>query len=102
MIKSWWLLTAAALAGTTLSAYAFADDARARKMMEEAFNRRYHWNENFKGFSADFALTREGKTIKGTIKADATKLHGGVTVDCEDSYAKKLVTDALSSTITHT
>ena len=102
MIRSWWLLTAAALAGTTLSAHAFADDARARKVMEEAFNRRYHWNENFKGFSADFALTREGKTIKGTIKADATKLHGGVTVDCEDSYAKKLVTDVLSSTVTHT
>ena len=97
------MLTAAALAGTTLSAQAFADDdARARKMMEEAFNRRYHWNDSFKGFSADFALTREGKSVKGTIKADATKLHGGVTVDCDDAYAKKLVTDVLSSTITHT
>ena len=31
-------------------------DARARKMMEEAFNRRYRWNESLKGFSADFTL----------------------------------------------
>ena len=44
------------------------DEPRARKMMEEAFNRRYRWSENFKGFSADSALTREGKTVKGSVK----------------------------------
>jgi hypothetical protein len=103
MTRTWCTLTVAILAGATLSVHALADDdARARKMMEEAFNRRYHWNESFKGFSADFALTGEGKTIKGTIKADATKLHGGVSVECDDVHAKKLVSDVVSSTITHT
>jgi len=78
------------------------DDARARKMMEEAFNRRYRWNEGFKGFSADFSCSREGKTIKGTIKVDATKPHGGVTVECDDADVKKLVSDTVGSTVTHT
>jgi hypothetical protein len=78
------------------------DDARARKIMEEAFNRRYHWNESFKGFSADFAFAREGKTVKGSIKADATKPHGGVTVECSDEEVKKLVSDTVASAITHT
>jgi hypothetical protein len=70
--------------------------------MEDAFNRRYHWNDGFKGFSADFALMREGKTVKGTIKADATQPHGGVAVECDDAEAKKLVTEVISSAITHT
>ncbi len=70
--------------------------------MEEAFNRRYRWNEEFKGFSADFSFTREGKTVKGTIQADATKPHGGVTVECDDDDVKKLVSDTVASTVTHT
>lgn len=103
MTNTWWMLSAAVLLGATLSTPAWADDdARARKMMEEAFNRRYHWNESFKGFSADFTLHREGKTVKGTVKADATRAHGGVTVECDDADAKKLVSDVLSSTVTHT
>ncbi len=103
MRKTCWILAVAALAGTTLSTRAWADDdARAHKIMEEAFNRRYHWNESFKGFSADFALTRDGKSVKGTIKADATKPHGGVTVECDDADAKKLVSDVVGSTVTHT
>jgi Protein of unknown function (DUF3386) len=103
MTKSWWMLAVAAFAAALLSAPARADDdARARKIMEDAFNRRYHWNEGFKGFSADFALSRDGKTVKGTIKADATKPHGGVTVECDDVDVKKLVNDVVGSTITHT
>ena len=51
------------------------------KLMEDAFNRRYRWSEGFKGFSADFTFTREGKTVKGSLKADVTKPHGGVEVD---------------------
>lgn len=78
------------------------DETQARKMMEDAFNRRYHWSESFKGFSADFTCTREAKTVKGTIKADATKLHGGVTVECADEEVKKLVSDTVASTVTHT
>jgi hypothetical protein len=70
--------------------------------MEDAFNHRYRWSESFKGFSADFALTREGKTVKGTVKADATRPHGGVTVECTDDEVKKLVSETLASTITHT
>ena len=70
--------------------------------MEEAFNRRYHWNEGFKGFSADFSYTREGNAVKGTIKADATKPHGGVAVECEDAEVKKLVSETVASAITHT
>ena len=70
--------------------------------MEDAFNRRYRWSESFKGFSADFAFTREGKTVKGSIKADATKPHGGVTVECADEEVKKLVSDTVGSTVTHT
>jgi hypothetical protein len=79
-----------------------ADDARSRKLMEEAFNRRYRWSENFKGFSADFTLTREGKTVKGSLQADVTKPHGGVSVACDDVEVKKLVQDTVASTVTHT
>lgn len=64
-----------------------------RSQIAEAFNRRYRWNEGFKVFSADFSRTREGKTVKGTIKADATKAHGGVAVECDDADVKKLVSD---------
>ncbi len=70
--------------------------------MEDAFNRRYHWSEGFKGFSADFTFAREGKTVKGSIKADATKPHGGVSVECADEAVKKLVSDTVASTVTHT
>ncbi len=103
MTKTWLML--ALLAPATVLSFSAAradDDARARKMMEEAFNRRYRWNDGFKGFSADFSLIREGKTVKGTIHADATKPHGGVTVDCDDADVKKLVSDTVASTITHT
>jgi hypothetical protein len=79
-----------------------ADDARPGKLMEEAFNRRYRWGENLKGFSADFTLTREGKTAKGLLKADLTKPRGGVEVVCDDAEAKKLVQDTVASTVSHT
>jgi hypothetical protein len=103
MSKTWLMLALIAPAAVmSLSAARADDDARARKMMEEAFNRRYRWNEGFKGFSADFSLVREGKTVKGTIKADATKPHGGVAVECDDADAKKLVSDTVASTVTHT
>ncbi len=74
---------------------------RARSF-EEAFNRRYRWNDHFQGFSADFTLTRDGKTYKGNLKADATKAHGGVTVECADAGVQKLVSDTVASTVTHT
>ena len=103
MTKAWWMLAVMAMAAVASSTPARADDGtRARKMMEEAFNRRYRWSENFKGFSADFAFTREGKTVKGSIKADATKPHGGVTVECADEEVKKLVSETVASTVTHT
>jgi hypothetical protein len=103
MTKSWVMLALLAPASLLSLAVARADDdARARTMMQEAFNRRYRWNEGFKGFSANFSLTREGKTVKGTIKADATQPHGGVAVECDDADVKKLVSDTVASTVTHT
>jgi hypothetical protein len=88
-------------AAATSAAWA-DDDARARKMMEDAFNHRYRWSQSLKGFSGDFTLTREGKTFKGSFKADITKPRGGVTVECDDADAKKIVHDVLGSTVTHT
>ena len=103
MTKAWWMLAVMAIAAVASLSPARADDeTRARKMMEDAFNRRYRWSESFKGFSADFTFTREGKTVKGSIKADATKPHGGVTVECADEEVKKLVSDTVASTVTHT
>ena len=103
MRKTWWMLVATALAGATLSSQARADDnARARKILEEAFNHRYHWNDNFKGFSADFALTYDGKLVKGSVKADVTKPHGGVVVECGLANVKTLVSEVVGSTVTHT
>ncbi len=78
------------------------DDARARKLMEEAFNRRYRWSESFKGFSADFTLTREGKSVSGSLKADLSKPRATVEVTCDDADVKKLVHDTVASTVTHT
>jgi hypothetical protein len=78
------------------------DEARARKMMEDAFNRRYRWAEDFKGFSADFTYTREGKSVKGSLRADVSKPHGGVEVTCDDEAVKKLVQETVASTVTHT
>jgi hypothetical protein len=77
-------------------------ESRARKMMEDAFNRRYRWGEDFKGFSADFTYTREGKTVKGSLRADVTRPHGGVEVTCDDEAVKKLVQETVASTVTHT
>ena len=103
MIKAWSILAiVAAVTVLPLLATRADDDTRARKMFEEAFNRRYRWNEGFKGFSADFSFNREGKTVKGTLHADATKSHGAVNVECDDSEVKKLVSDTIASTITHT
>jgi hypothetical protein len=98
--KAFPLFALAAL--VTLTPVRADDQERARKLVEEAFNHRYHWNEQFKGFSADFAVTRDGKTVKGSLKADATKPHGGVTVECSDEDVKKLVSDTVASTVTHT
>jgi len=103
MTKAWWMLAVLAIAAVASLTPARADDEpRARKMMQEAFNRRYRWTENFQGFSADFALTRDGKTVKGSIKADATKPRGGVSVECADEEMKKLVSETIASTVTHT
>src|SRR4029078_6810888 len=73
-----------------------------RRIKEEAFIRLYRWNESLKGFSADFTLSREGKTVKGSLKADVTKPHGGVEAVCDDEEVKKLVQDTVGSTVTHT
>jgi hypothetical protein len=103
MNKTWLILALLVPASVWSPSVASAgDDARARKLMEEAFNHRYRWNDGFKGFSADFSCTREGKTVKGTLKADATKAHGTVTVECNDADVKKLVTDTIASAVTHT
>jgi hypothetical protein len=77
------------------------DETRARKLMEDAFNRRYRWAESFKGFSADFSYRREGKTTQGTVNADVTNPHGGVVVTCADEDVKKLVQSTIASTVTH-
>ncbi len=102
MRKTWLML--AMLAPAALFSFASAraeDDARARKMMEDAFNRRYRWSEGFKGFTADFVFTREGKSVKGTLKADTTRPRGGITVECEDADVKKLVSETVGSTVGH-
>jgi hypothetical protein len=78
------------------------DEPRARKMMEDAFSRRYRWAEDFKGFSADFTYTKEGKSVKGSLRADVTKPRGGVEVTCDDEAVKKLVQETVASTVTHT
>ena len=98
------LLAMAGLATLALASAARAgdgDDPRARKLMEDAFNRRYRWAEDFKGFSADFTYRREGRTVQGTVRADATKPHGGVEVTCDDEGVKKLVQSTIASTVTH-
>jgi hypothetical protein len=92
----------ASLATSMLASAARADDEpRARKLMEEAFNRRYRWAESFKGFSADFSYRRDGQTLHGTVKADVTKPHGGVVVNCDDESVKNLVQSTIASTVTH-
>jgi Protein of unknown function (DUF3386) len=98
------LLAMAGLATLTLASAARAgdgDDPRARKLMEDAFNRRYRWAEDFKGFSADFTYRHEGRTVQGTVRADVTKTHGGVEVTCDDDGVKKLVQSTVASTVTH-
>jgi Protein of unknown function (DUF3386) len=98
------LLAMAGLATLALASAARAgegDDTRARKLMEEAFHRRYRWAEDFKGFSADFSCRREGRTVRGTVRADATKPHGGVEVTCDDEAVKELVQSTVASTVTH-
>jgi hypothetical protein len=98
------LLATAGLATLALATAARAgdgDDPRARKLMEEAFNRRYRWAEDFKGFSADFSCRREDRTVRGSIRADATNPHGGVAVTCDDEGVKKLVQSTIASTVTH-
>jgi hypothetical protein len=98
------LLEMAGLATFALASAAWAgdgDDPRARKLMEDAFNRRYRWAEDFKGFSADFSCQREGRTVQGTVRADVTKTHGGVEVTCDDADVKKLVQSTIASTVTH-
>jgi hypothetical protein len=103
MRNAWIMLTVIGMAVVGFLTPARAqDDARARKMMEEAFNRRYRWNESLKGFSADFTLSREGKTVKGSLKADIAKPHGGVEVVCDNEEVKKLVQDTVGSSVTHT
>ncbi len=98
------LLAMAGLATLALASAARAgdgDDPRARKLMEDAFNRRYRWAEDFKGFSADFSYRREGRTVQGTVRADVTKPHGGVEVTCDDEGVKKQVQLTIASTVTH-
>ena len=103
MTKSGQIMALLGLALGAVSTPGLAQDqARARKLMEEAFNHRYRWNESLKGFSADFTVTNEGKTTKGSIKADLGKPHGGVEVTCDDEQVKKLVQDTVASTVTHT
>ncbi len=98
------LLAMAGLATLALASAARAadgDEPRARKLMEDAFNRRYRWAETFKGFSADFSCRREDRTVRGTVRADVTKPHGGVEVTCDDEGVKKLVQSTIASTVTH-
>ena len=96
------LLVIMGLATLALASAARAgDDPRARKLMEEAFNRRYRWAESFKGFTADFSYRSEGKTVQGTVKADVTIPHGGIVVSCDDETVKKLVQSTIASTVTH-
>lgn len=99
------LLAMAALATVTFATAARAgdgDDARARKLLEDAFNRRYRWAEDFRGFSAEFSYDRDGRTVHGTVSADLTKPRGGVQVTCDDETVKKAVQSTIASTVTHT
>lgn len=77
------------------------DDSRARKLLADAFNRRYRWPDNLQGFSADFTYRHDDQTVQGTVKADFTKTHGGVEVTCDDEHVKKLVQSTIASTVTH-
>jgi hypothetical protein len=95
------ILTLVALALSSFAQAGGGDDARARKLLEEAFNRRYRWPENFKSFSADFSFRRDDRTVQGSVKADVTRMHGGVEVTCDDEDVKKLVQNTIGSTVTH-
>jgi len=103
MRKPGQVIATVSLAIGALLSFALAqDETRAHKLMEEAFSRRYRWNGSLKGFSAEFTMTGEGRTVKGSIKTDVTKPHGGVVVTCDDEQVKKLVQDTVASTVTHT
>jgi hypothetical protein len=98
------LTVALALAAGAIGTASRADDhERAKSLFEEAFNRRYRWDENFKGFSADFRATREGKDVRGTIHADASNAgHPQIEVTCDDEEIQALVQSTVTTTVTHT
>jgi len=78
------------------------DDAKARQLLQEASGRRYRWDKDLKGFSADFALTRDGKVVKGSVTVKLTGMRGDIQVACDDDSAKRAVREVLGNTVLHT
>src|SRR5438046_2362261 len=87
-----------AVLGSWMATVSAADDAKARQLMEQAFNLRYRWGADLKGFSADFSLTRDGKTTQGKVTVALDKPRGGVEVTSDDESAKSVVRQVLGST----
>ena len=78
------------------------DDAKARQLLEQASSRRYRWDTNLKGFTADFTLTREGTSVTGKVTVALTGSRGDIQVDGDDAATKRAVREVLGNTVLHT
>jgi len=99
-------LLLASLAGRALlaqdAATATKDDAMARQHLQQASERRYGWDKSLKGFTADFALTRDGKTCNGRVTVKLTGMRGDIEVTCDEPSANRAVQEVLGNTVLHT
>lgn len=78
------------------------EQAQARRLLQEATARRYRWDKELKSFTADFSLTRDGKTVKGSVTVKLTGPRGDIQVSCDDEAAKQAVREVLGNTVLHT
>lgn len=90
--KALWDKLAAELA-------AAVDNPEARRVFREASENRYVWDEQFKGFEADFTMTKDGGSpLTGRLKCDPNL---NVSVEGLDPADQSLVHVEMSQFVTH-
>ncbi len=86
---------------TNEAATTIKDDPAARELFREASGRRYRWDRDLQGFSADVTLELNGKSTTGTVtvKLDTPRLDIQVTGD--DPALESYVREAVGISIVH-
>ena len=86
---------------TNEAATTTTDDPAARELFREASGRRYRWDKDLKGFSADVTLEQNGKSATGTVTVKLGSAKLDIQVASDNPALEGVVRELVGVSVVH-